>query len=500
MRRNGHDLTLQRSLALSWVRCSRSAAVPDADRLHATTAASALQLQRLRSGRRPISLHPFCSLCSCRADAKTSTCSRPAANPQSFCSRFGASGILTDSIIDDLIADHRATAQANKGKCARKKKKKKMRRQRSGAPNVDQGDGPSTVAADEPSGALADSVCDALDHEHQPYAQPAAESSAEAVLVGATQQDAGGSPTTRAMLPDIPVPATCDDTDDDVASISSAIPSSTPRSTARNVTVANDVPSTEADDPQSSRVNHDDVVNEAGVLGTRNVRPLSRSRSVVSLWHLQGQVATPEATGIISAQRRSQDLQLAVDLDDFIAAAKVAREYDARYRQWALHRVTSAVKTMFPMAVVLEVGSAPAGLHLAAPISDVDVVVANVSDTGAGLVRLFEHLKRDPAFCDVVHIARASTPVVKMTLTGTTLSVDVAWNAPFVAESRAFVLASSRRHRMFAPLVMYLKYYLYMHGLGTPFYGGVGSFLLYVLVRSHLQVPRVVGRRVRRGH
>ncbi|CEO94217.1 hypothetical protein PBRA_000002 [Plasmodiophora brassicae] len=290
------------------------------------------------------------------------------------------------------------------------------------------------------------------------------------------------------MLPDIPVPATCDDTDDDVASISSAIPSSTPRSTARNVTVANDVPSTEADDPQSSRVNHDDVVNEAGVLGTRNVRPLSRSRSVVSLWHLQGQVATPEATGIISAQRRSQDLQLAVDLDDFIAAAKVAREYDARYRQWALHRVTSAVKTMFPMAVVLEVGSAPAGLHLAAPISDVDVVVANVSDTGAGLVRLFEHLKRDPAFCDVVHIARASTPVVKMTLTGTTLSVDVAWNAPFVAESRAFVLASSRRHRMFAPLVMYLKYYLYMHGLGTPFYGGVGSFLLYVLVRSHLQV------------
>ncbi|XXQ35225.1 PAP-associated domain-containing protein [Plasmodiophora brassicae] len=167
---------------------------------------------------------------------------------------------------------------------------------------------------------------------------------------------------------------------------------------------------------------------------------------------------------------------------------KAIRENDTEHRQRAIHLLSVAVNHLFPTAVVLEAGSGPVGLHLAAPISDLDVVVLDGSDGRGGLARLYEHLTRDSAFSDVVYLSRASTPVVKMTLSGTMLSVDITWNAPYVAESLIFLLESIREHAMFVPIVMYVKYYLYMYGLGTPYHGGVGSFLLYLLVKSHLQV------------
>ncbi|XXQ35224.1 PAP-associated domain-containing protein [Plasmodiophora brassicae] len=203
----------------------------------------------------------------------------------------------------------------------------------------------------------------------------------------------------------------------------------------------------------------------------------------------QQDVAIPGPLDIIGAQRRSQDMQLDVDLDDFVARTTILQTNDAVYRQRALYLLTRAVGLVFPRAIVLEAGSGPVGLHLYAPISDLDVVIVDQSDADTGLSRLYGYLTSDvPAFCNVVHLARASTPVLKMALSGTMLSVDVTWNAPYAAESHEFLLAAIRGHTMFKPIVMYVKYYLFMYGLGTPYYGGVGSYLLYLLVLFHIQV------------
>lgn len=67
------------------------------------------------------------------------------------------------------------------------------------------------------------------------------------------------------------------------------------------------------------------------------------------------------------------------------------------------------------------------------------------------------------------------------------MTIDITWNVANVDESRRLV-GAAMRHTLFKRITMYMKHYLFMHGLGVPYHGGLGSFPLYLPVIFHLQV------------
>lgn len=187
---------------------------------------------------------------------------------------------------------------------------------------------------------------------------------------------------------------------------------------------------------------------------------------------------------------RAQDFQMTLDLRDVTAAFEENRRRDNGRHHYGFRAVEHAVHRLFPnVSDVIVSGSVVYGLHLPAPISDLDLVVHHSTlDVSDGLLQLFRRIQQDPTFSSVDYIPMASTPIIKATVANSSVNIDVAWNAADVERTRQFIYYTLIKFPLFKPITMYMKYYLHMHGLGNPYYGGIGSFHLYLLVLYHLQV------------
>ncbi|SPQ95211.1 unnamed protein product (mitochondrion) [Plasmodiophora brassicae] len=185
---------------------------------------------------------------------------------------------------------------------------------------------------------------------------------------------------------------------------------------------------------------------------------------------------------------RSQDFQLTADLLGFVASSKKDRQSDSVYHRQGYRAVKQAVRLLFPGGTVRLTGSIASGLHLPAPASDLDIVVRHPTvHWSIGLLQLFVSIRGNPSLSSVKYIPTASTPIIKATIANASVNVDITWNVANVDESRHFIMSAMNQYPLFKPLTMYMKHYLYMYGLGNPYYGGLGSFPLYLLVIFHLQ-------------
>ncbi|XXQ32090.1 PAP-associated domain-containing protein [Plasmodiophora brassicae] len=189
----------------------------------------------------------------------------------------------------------------------------------------------------------------------------------------------------------------------------------------------------------------------------------------------------------VDTRAESLDAQLTSDLRGFVAAVEEDRQWDDHYHRQGYGTVLQVVRDLFPDAIVNVAGSVAYGLHLPAPISDLDLVIqhpaVNASD---GLRMLYLSIRCARTLSSVKYFPWASTPIIKATAADSLVNIDVTWNVANVEQSRDLVLEAVT-HPFFRPIVMYMKYYLHVYGLGSPYHGGIGSFTLYVLVIFHLQ-------------
>lgn len=87
---------------------------------------------------------------------------------------------------------------------------------------------------------------------------------------------------------------------------------------------------------------------------------------------------------------------------------------------------------------------------------------------------------------DLHVISSARVPICRFVDTATGVKVDVCVDQPSSVFTSLYVRLQLLRYPLLRPLVLLNKAALREWGLNEPFRGGVGSYLLFVMVRSDL--------------
>ncbi|CEO97910.1 unnamed protein product (mitochondrion) [Plasmodiophora brassicae] len=146
------------------------------------------------------------------------------------------------------------------------------------------------------------------------------------------------------------------------------------------------------------------------------------------------------------------------------------------------------VRRVFPEAIVAVCGSVSMGLNLRLPHSDLDITVemSGAVEPRTGLIVLAQVVRSALSAEYDVQFIDASVPIIKVQH-GTT-TIDVGLDQPNVFQARDFFLAVRTMFPTLRPLVLFLKYFLLKHECQRTWQGGIGSFLLKLMVLSHLQM------------
>jgi non-canonical poly(A) RNA polymerase PAPD5/7 len=109
--------------------------------------------------------------------------------------------------------------------------------------------------------------------------------------------------------------------------------------------------------------------------------------------------------------------------------------------------------------------------------------------TGSPLQRLGEALRQkwttDLSYLEVIENTRV--PLVKFTYGPTNISVDVCFNQQTGKQAAKLMKQYMDAMPPLRPLTFVLKYFMASRGLNQPYTGGVGSYLLQVMIVSFLQ-------------
>mmetsp|Transcript_13322 Transcript_13322/g.40395 ORF Transcript_13322/g.40395 Transcript_13322/m.40395 type:complete len:650 (-) Transcript_13322:311-2260(-) len=190
----------------------------------------------------------------------------------------------------------------------------------------------------------------------------------------------------------------------------------------------------------------------------------------------------------------SLELALHEELIDFAEAYRPTRaEHAARVDAIERLRGLLAGLPSFASATVHSFGSFSTGIYL--PTSDIDLVVLDSgrldkADQVAGLHEIEAALRSAPWRAeDIEVIGTAKVPIVRYMDVESELAVDVCMETRDGLRSSALARKAAERFPAFRYLVLVLKRWLISRGLNDTFTGGIGSFLLSLLVIASLQQP-----------
>uniref|UniRef100_A0AAV1T4G6 polynucleotide adenylyltransferase n=1 Tax=Peronospora matthiolae TaxID=2874970 RepID=A0AAV1T4G6_9STRA len=168
------------------------------------------------------------------------------------------------------------------------------------------------------------------------------------------------------------------------------------------------------------------------------------------------------------------------------AAVDGAREGAERWsREELIQEMREIVKELWPGATVETFGSHYTQMFL--PQSDIDMVLFGVPGGTEPLFKLAQCLEEKDlvSYLEVIHKARI--PIVKMVHKASDIHVDVSFNVAGGLATGDLVKHFMRVYPSFRPLTLVLKYFMAQRGLNETYSGGVGSFLLQLMVVSFLQ-------------
>ena len=196
-------------------------------------------------------------------------------------------------------------------------------------------------------------------------------------------------------------------------------------------------------------------------------------------------------------------LSLHEDIIDFWCAFQPTPR-EAAARTELLERLRELATSVWPEAEVTPFGSYATGLFL--PSSDVDVVVLGVgleskAQRVAGLHRLADQMDLSRWQVENLEVIdKAKVPIVKFFDTQSGIHVDICIEVRDGITSSRLAKKAAQQFPAFKYLVLVLKRWLSQRGLGDTYHGGIGSFLLQLLVISSLQHPPTGGPAELRGN
>lgn len=198
-----------------------------------------------------------------------------------------------------------------------------------------------------------------------------------------------------------------------------------------------------------------------------------------------------------TASIQNPNFRLHNEIIDFYNYIRPSEE-SARLRQEAFDRVRSALEKELEGSSVLCFGSFATQLYL--PQSDVDIVLLHDTLSGEALTKRVKRiLKANPELFLNVDSIKAKVPVIKFTEATSRLEFDLSFNEPSVVYVMQVVLSELRLQPEIKYLVFVLKVALKQRGMNNTFMGGIGSFLLFLLVLAFLSEFKEGKRRSRGG-
>jgi non-canonical poly(A) RNA polymerase PAPD5/7 len=172
------------------------------------------------------------------------------------------------------------------------------------------------------------------------------------------------------------------------------------------------------------------------------------------------------------------------EIMDFVSFISPTDE-ELQARSDLIEEMRAIVKGLWPEATVETFGSHYTQMFL--PQSDIDMVLFGVPEGKAPLFKLAECLEEKELVSYLEVIDKARIPIVKMVHKASDIHVDVSFNVAGGLATGDLVKHYMRVYPSFRPLTLVLKYFMAQRGLNETYTGGVGSFLLQMMVVSFLQ-------------
>uniref|UniRef100_A0A8C1JDB3 Terminal nucleotidyltransferase 4A n=2 Tax=Cyprinus carpio TaxID=7962 RepID=A0A8C1JDB3_CYPCA len=174
------------------------------------------------------------------------------------------------------------------------------------------------------------------------------------------------------------------------------------------------------------------------------------------------------------------------EIKDFYEYISPRPEED-HMRQEVVARIQRVIKDLWPNAEVEVFGSFSTGLYL--PTSDIDLVVFGHWET-LPLWTLEEALrKRKIADENSIKVLdKATVPIIKLTDLHTEVKVDISFNVQNGVKAAKLIKNFKQQFPVLPYLVLVLKQFLLQRELNEVFTGGIGSYSLFLMVVSFLQL------------
>ncbi|XP_017284193.1 terminal nucleotidyltransferase 4B [Kryptolebias marmoratus] len=163
------------------------------------------------------------------------------------------------------------------------------------------------------------------------------------------------------------------------------------------------------------------------------------------------------------------------------------RPEEEKMRLEVVDRIKGVIYDLWPSAEVQVFGSFSTGLYL--PTSDIDLVVFGKWET-LPLWTLEEALrKRNVADENSIKVLdKATVPIIKLTDSFTEVKVDISFNVMSGVKAAQLIKEFKEKYPVLPYLVLVLKQFLLQRDLNEVFTGGIGSYSLFLMAVSFLQL------------
>ncbi|XP_053173757.1 terminal nucleotidyltransferase 4B isoform X1 [Scomber japonicus] len=163
------------------------------------------------------------------------------------------------------------------------------------------------------------------------------------------------------------------------------------------------------------------------------------------------------------------------------------RPEEEKMRLEVVDRIKGVIHDLWPSAEVQVFGSFSTGLYL--PTSDIDLVVFGKWET-LPLWTLEEALrKRNVADENSIKVLdKATVPIIKLTDSFTEVKVDISFNVKSGVKAALLIKDFKEKYPVLPYLVLVLKQFLLQRDLNEVFTGGIGSYSLFLMAVSFLQL------------
>ncbi|KDO23197.1 hypothetical protein SPRG_10005 [Saprolegnia parasitica CBS 223.65] len=177
-------------------------------------------------------------------------------------------------------------------------------------------------------------------------------------------------------------------------------------------------------------------------------------------------------------------LQLHEEILDFVAFLSPTQD-EIALRKEAIEDIRTVIADLWDGATIEAFGSHVTEMYL--PTSDIDLIVHDAPKGKQALWTLAQRLEDLGVVSFIEVIDSARIPIVKIVHAKTNVHMDFSFTTTSGLSTADLVMMYMRKYPSFRPLVIVLKYFLLQRGLNETFKGGIGSFLLQLLVVSFLQ-------------